>query len=95
MLESLKKQVWEANLLLPEYGLVTFTWGNVSAVDREAGLMVIKPSGVEYDHLQPEDMVVIRENEEYLKMRHHKSYTEMTIHKSEAQKRAEKEMKLW
>ena len=43
----------------------------------------------------PEDMVVIRENEDYLKMRHHKSYTEMTIHKSEAQKRAEKEMKLW
>ena len=59
MLESLKKQVWEANLLLPKYGLVTFTWGNVSAVDREAGLMVIKPSGVEYDRLQPEDMVVI------------------------------------
>ena len=59
MLESLKKQVWEANLLLPKYGLVTFTWGNVSAVDREAGLMVIKPSGVEYDCLQPEDMVVM------------------------------------
>ena len=59
MLESLKKQVWEANLLLPKYGLVTFTWGNVSAVDREAGLMVIKPSGVEYDQLQPEDMVVL------------------------------------
>ncbi|MBE6616212.1 MAG: L-ribulose-5-phosphate 4-epimerase [Ruminococcaceae bacterium] len=59
MLESLKKQVWEANLLLPKYGFVTFTWGNVSAVDREAGLMVIKPSGVEYDCLQPEDMVVM------------------------------------
>ena len=59
MLEELKKQVWEANLLLPKYGLVTFTWGNVSGVDRERGLMVIKPSGVEYDVLQPEDMVVV------------------------------------
>ncbi|MBR4961491.1 MAG: L-ribulose-5-phosphate 4-epimerase [Clostridia bacterium] len=58
-MEALKKQVWEANLLLPKYGLVTFTWGNVSAVDRETGLMVIKPSGVEYDVLQPEDMVVV------------------------------------
>ncbi|MBR5444997.1 MAG: L-ribulose-5-phosphate 4-epimerase [Clostridia bacterium] len=59
MLEALKKQVWEANLRLPKYGLVTFTWGNVSAVDRAAGVMVIKPSGVEYDVLQPEDMVVL------------------------------------
>lgn len=59
MLETLKKQVWKANLLLPKYGLVTFTWGNVSAVDRETGMMVIKPSGVEYDALQPEDMVVV------------------------------------
>ena len=59
MLETLKKQVWEANLLLPKYGLVTFTWGNVSAVDRETGMIVIKPSGVEYDALQPEDMVVV------------------------------------
>ncbi len=49
MLEELKKQVCEANLLLPKHGLVTFTWGNVSGVDRERGLMVIKPSGVEYD----------------------------------------------
>ena len=59
MLETLKKQVWEANLLLPKYGLVTFTWGNVSAVDREIGMIVIKPSGVEYDDLQAEDMVVV------------------------------------
>ncbi len=59
MLETLKKQIWEANLLLPKYGLVTFTWGNVSAVDRETGMIVIKPSGVEYDALQPEDMVVV------------------------------------
>lgn len=59
MLETLKKQVWEANLLLPKYGLVTFTWGNVSAVDRETCMIVIKPSGVEYDDLQAEDMVVV------------------------------------
>lgn len=59
MLEELKKQVCEANLELPKYGLVTFTWGNVSGVDREKGLMVIKPSGVEYDNMTPEDMVVV------------------------------------
>lgn len=59
MLEKLKKQVCEANLLLPKYGLVTFTWGNVSAVDRESGLMVIKPSGVSYEEMQAEDMVVV------------------------------------
>ena len=60
MLEELKRQVCEANLLLPKYGLVTFTWGNVSGVDREKGLMVIKPSGVEYGGMEPEDMTVIR-----------------------------------
>ena len=59
MLEELKKQVYEANMLLPKYGLVTFTWGNVSGIDRESGLFVIKPSGVEYDLLTPEDMVVV------------------------------------
>ena len=59
MLEELKKIVCEANLELPKYGLVTFTWGNVSGVDREKGLMVIKPSGVEYDGMSPEDMVVV------------------------------------
>lgn len=59
MLEELKKQVLEANLLLPRYGLVTFTWGNVSGVDREKGLMVIKPSGVEYTDMTAEDMVVV------------------------------------
>ena len=58
MLEQLKKQVYEANMLLPKYNLVTFTWGNVSAIDREQGLVVIKPSGVEYDQMQPSDMVV-------------------------------------
>ena len=59
MLEELKKQVFEANLLLPKYGLVTFTWGNVSGVDRERGLMVIKPSGVEYAAMTAKDMVVV------------------------------------
>lgn len=59
MLENLKKSVCEANLLLPKYGLVTFTWGNVSAVDRESGLVVIKPSGVDYENMRPEDMVVV------------------------------------
>ena len=59
MLEKLKEEVCRANLLLPKYGMVTFTWGNVSAIDRESGLFVIKPSGVEYDDMKPEDMVVV------------------------------------
>ena len=59
MLEQLKQEVYEANMLLPKHGLVTFTWGNVSGIDREKGLFVIKPSGVEYDKLTPEDMVVV------------------------------------
>ena len=59
MLEQLKEQVWKANLLLPKYNLVTFTWGNVSGIDREAGLFVIKPSGVEYDGMTADDMVVV------------------------------------
>lgn len=59
MLEQLKKEVYEANMLLPRYGLVTFTWGNVSGFDIETELFVIKPSGVDYEKLKPEDMVVI------------------------------------
>ena len=59
MLEDLKEAVWKANLQLPKLGLVTFTWGNVSGIDRERGLVVIKPSGVEYDVMTPEDMVVV------------------------------------
>lgn len=59
MLENLKEQVCKANLELPKYGLVTFTWGNVSGIDREQGLVVIKPSGVDYDGMSPEDMVVV------------------------------------
>ncbi|MCD7962297.1 MAG: L-ribulose-5-phosphate 4-epimerase [Rikenellaceae bacterium] len=59
MLEELKKEVFKANLDLVKHGLVIFTWGNVSAIDREKGLVVIKPSGVSYDDMKPEDMVVI------------------------------------
>ena len=59
MLEQLKEQVFQANLLLPKHGLITFTWGNVSGIDREQGLMVIKPSGVSYDVMKAEDMVVV------------------------------------
>ncbi|WP_339157475.1 L-ribulose-5-phosphate 4-epimerase [Paenibacillus sp. FSL W8-0186] len=59
MLEALKQQVLEANLELPKHGLVTFTWGNVSGIDRKSGLFVIKPSGVPYEELKAEDMVVV------------------------------------
>lgn len=60
MLEKLKQQVYEANMMLPRHGLVTLTWGNVSGIDREQGLVVIKPSGVDYDRLTPDQMVVVR-----------------------------------
>lgn len=59
MLEELKELVWKSNLLLPKHGLVTFTWGNVSGIDREKGLIVIKPSGVDYETMTAEDMVVV------------------------------------
>ncbi|MEC1375919.1 L-ribulose-5-phosphate 4-epimerase [Heyndrickxia oleronia] len=59
MLEKLKAEVLEANLSLPKYNLVTFTWGNVSGIDRDSGLVVIKPSGVEYEKLKLEDLVVV------------------------------------
>ncbi|QEA31783.1 L-ribulose-5-phosphate 4-epimerase [Secundilactobacillus malefermentans] len=59
MLEKLKQEVYDANMRLPKLDLVTFTWGNVSGIDREKGLFVIKPSGVDYDDLKPEDMVVV------------------------------------
>lgn len=59
MLEKLKQEVYEANMLLPKYGLVTFTWGNVSGIDRESGLIAIKPSGVEYDKLSPQNIVLV------------------------------------
>lgn len=59
MLKKLKQAVWEANLLLPKHNLVTLTWGNVSAIDRQRGLVVIKPSGVAYEDLTPDKMVVV------------------------------------
>lgn len=59
MLEDLKKRVLEANLMLPKYGMVTLTWGNVSGIDRDKGLIVIKPSGVEYTNMKVDDMVVV------------------------------------
>lgn len=59
LLKRLKQEVWEANMDLPKYGLVTFTWGNVSAIDRESGLVAIKPSGVKYEELKEEDIVVV------------------------------------
>ena len=59
MWDELKKQVYNANMLLPKYQLVTFTWGNVSGVDRKNQVFVIKPSGVAYEELRPEDMVVV------------------------------------
>lgn len=59
MLEMLKQQVWEENLKLCTYGLITLTWGNVSGIHRESGLVVIKPSGIPYSQMKPEDMVVV------------------------------------
>src|SRR5687768_6059561 len=59
MLEQLKELVFQANLLLPKHGLITFTWGNVSGIDREQGLVVIKPSGVSYEVMKADDMVVV------------------------------------
>ena len=59
MLDALKEKVYKANMLLPHYKLITFTWGNVSEIDRETNLVVIKPSGVEYDVMTPDDMVVV------------------------------------
>ncbi|MCL2010517.1 MAG: L-ribulose-5-phosphate 4-epimerase [Synergistaceae bacterium] len=59
MLEELKEKVYESNMALPRHGLALFTWGNASAVDRESGLVVIKPSGVEYEALSPETMAVV------------------------------------
>ena len=59
MLEELKQRVYEANMLLPKYGLVTFTWGNASEIDRERGIFAIKPSGVAYEELTADDMVLV------------------------------------
>lgn len=73
MLEELKKKVYEANMQLPKHGLVTFTWGNVSEIDRESGLFVIKPSGVPYETMTPDDMVVMNLNGERVEGRYNPS----------------------
>jgi len=59
MLKELREQVYAANMQLPEYGLVTLTWGNVSGIDRETGLVAIKPSGVAYEKLSPDNMIIV------------------------------------
>ncbi len=59
MYKALKEEVWKANMDLPKYGLITFTWGNVSGIDRKKGVIAIKPSGVPYEELKPEDIVVL------------------------------------
>ena len=59
MLKQLKEKIFQANLLLPKHGLITFTWGNVSGIDREKGLVVIKPSGVSYDEMKADDIVIV------------------------------------
>ena len=69
MLEKLKSEVYEANMMLPKYGLVTFTWGNVSAIDRASGFVVIKPSGVEYDKMSADDMVIVSLDGEVIESR--------------------------
>ena len=59
MLEELKREAYEANLLLPRHGLINLTFGNASALDRDRGIFAIKPSGVDYDELRPKDMVLV------------------------------------
>ena len=59
IIDELKRRVYEANMLLPRYGLITFTWGNASEIDRNSGLVAIKPSGVDYDKMKPNDIVIV------------------------------------
>lgn len=79
-LDALKQKVCEANLLLPKYNLVTFTWGNVSGIDRENGLVVIKPSGVEYDDMKADDMVVVSLSDGKVVDGHYKPSTDTPTH---------------
>lgn len=85
MLEELKKAVYEANMLLPKHNLVTFTWGNVSQIDRETGYFAIKPSGVDYEKLTPDDMVswtlrVIRLREDTIHLPIRRRIWNYTVH---------------
>lgn len=79
MLDELKKRVYDANMQLPRYGLVTFTWGNASEIDRETGIFAIKPSGVDYDRLTPEDMVLVDLEGKLVEGAYHPS-TDMPTH---------------
>lgn len=79
MLEELKQKVFAANKMLPRYGLVTFTWGNVSEIDRKSGLFVIKPSGVKYENMKVEDMVVV-DMEGNIVEGHYKPSSDMPTH---------------
>ena len=85
MLEELKRSVYEANMLLPKYGLVTLTWGHVSGIDEETGIFAIKPSGVEYDKLTPDDMVLMDLNGNKIEGRYNPSSdtpTHMELYKA-------------
>lgn len=73
MLEELKRRVYEANILLPKYELVVFTWGNVSEIDRESEIFAIKPSGVDYNKLTPDDMVLVNLDGEKVEGRYNPS----------------------
>lgn len=79
MLEALKKEVYEANMELVKRGLVIYTWGNVSGIDRESGLVVIKPSGVEYDVMTPDDMVVVDMDGKVVEGKYKPSWTRLHI----------------
>ena len=80
MLGQLKEDVYRANMELPKRGLVTYTWGNVSGIDRGSGCFVIKPSGVSYDRLRPEDMVVVNLQGECVAV----SYTHLDVYKRQS-----------
>lgn len=80
MLEKLKKEVYEANMMLPKNGLVTFTWGNVSAIDLETRYMVIKPSGVSYESMKTDDMVVVDINNRKVVEGHYKPSSDTPTH---------------
>lgn len=85
MLEELKQRVYEANKMLPKYGLVTFTWGNVSEIERESGYFAIKPSGVAYEDLKPEDMVLVDLNGSVVEGTYHPSsdtFTHVELYKA-------------
>ena len=79
MLEEVKEKVYQANMLLPQSGLVTLTWGNASQIDRASGLVVIKPSGVPYKQLTPEDMVVVNMDGKVIEGDLPVSYTHLTL----------------